>query len=227
MCVIAISKAGKRQPSKNELKMMWNHNPDGAGYMYARAGEVVIHKGFMKFDDFYRAVRSENFSKEDAVVYHFRISTQAGKKPTMTHPFPLSNDPRKIEALDLIAPVGIAHNGIIRMTSDASETRFSDTAIFIMDYLAGQLFRQQDDIHNPFFQDIIEAVGGWSKFAFLEGDGNIITIGTFTDDNGVLLSNTNHKITVTTTVNNVLDVPKYPRYYAPNGDKSDAYVWTY
>lgn len=221
MCVIAVSRSGSRLPSQKEIRAMWQHNPDGAGYMFARSGEVVIHKGFMNLNDYIRAIRSENFTKEDAVIFHFRISTQAGKTPTMTHPFPLSSDPRKMEALDLVAPVGIAHNGIIRMTSDPGEKRFSDTAIFIMDYLAGNLFRQQDDIHNPFLQDIIETVGGWSKFAFLEGDGTITTIGSFTDDNGLLLSNLNHKPAPVQTVN----LPY--KYYNPTGNMKEAYVWTY
>ena len=82
--------------------------------MFARAGRVTIHKGFMSFDDFRKAVESEHFTKNDPVVYHFRISTQAGVNPSMTHPFPLTSDLVNCEALDLTCAVGIAHNGIIR-----------------------------------------------------------------------------------------------------------------
>ena len=192
MCVIAVSRSGCRLPSENEIHAMWEHNPDGAGYMFARSGEVVIHKGFMSLSDFNYALHTEHFTKEDAVVYHFRISTQAGRTPEMTHPFPFSSVPETMEALDLVCPLGIAHNGIIRMTSSRTEKRFSDTALFIMNYL-NRIIRTPDDLRDPAVLEIIDAIGGWSKFAFLEGDGTITTVGTFTNENGLLLSNVNHK----------------------------------
>lgn len=217
MCVIAVSRAGERLPTKKELHSMWVHNPDGAGYMCARAGQVFIHKGFMTFEDFWFAVRSENFTKDDPVVFHFRISTQAGKTATMTHPFPFSSDAEKMEALDVSCPLGIAHNGIIKLTSDPKEKRFSDTALFIMDYLP-LLIKNSDDLADPYMQDIIKEIGGWSKFAFMEGDGTITTIGYFTNDNGVLLSNTNHKIEKQT-------IPtKSFSFYRPAGTE-DIYAW--
>ena len=39
---------------------------------------------------------------------------------------------------------------------------------------------------------MIEHLGGWSKFALMDGIGTITTIGEFTEDDGILLSNTNH-----------------------------------
>ena len=54
----------------------------------------------------------------DETNYHFRISTQAGVSPEMTHPFPLSNRPARLRKLDLRCRVGVAHNGVIRLTSD-------------------------------------------------------------------------------------------------------------
>ena len=75
MCIIAVSKKGVRQPSLDQLRNMYTNNPDGAGYMFAKDGKVHIHKGFMTWEDFERAVKAENFTKDDPVVYHFRIST--------------------------------------------------------------------------------------------------------------------------------------------------------
>lgn len=91
MCVICASPKGTRQPSISEIKRMFCRNPHGAGYMVAREGRVEIHKGFMNLGDFLAALKSEHFTAADSVVYHFRISTQAGVNPEMTHPFPLSN----------------------------------------------------------------------------------------------------------------------------------------
>ena len=131
MCIIAVSKIGVRQPSLKQLRNMYTNNPHGAGYMYARNGIVHIHKGFMTWEDFERNIKAEAFTEADPVVYHFRISTQAGVKPTMTHPFPLTDDLSLCEALDVTCPVGLAHNGIISMTSFAKEVKYSDTAYFI------------------------------------------------------------------------------------------------
>ena len=47
MCIICVSKSGVRQPDENTIRTMFRHNPHGAGYMVARDGRVIIHKGFM------------------------------------------------------------------------------------------------------------------------------------------------------------------------------------
>jgi predicted glutamine amidotransferase len=191
MCIIAVSKAGAKQPTLDQLRNMFDRNPDGAGYMYARDGKVTIHKGFTTFDDFSRAVKAENFTINDPVVYHFRISTQAGKRPEMTHPFPLTEIRENCEALDLTCSVGIAHNGIIRMTSDAKEMRFSDTVIFITDYMT-KLIRNHADITDKSVNEMIEYLTN-SKWAIMDGStGNIVTVGKFIEDDGVLFSNTSY-----------------------------------
>lgn len=191
MCVIAASRSGMPQPSENDLRAMWLHNPDGAGYMVARSGKVYIHKGFMSFDDFIGAVRRERFTDGDSVVYHFRISTQAGKTPEMTHPFPLTSRLPDLEQLDLSCPVGIAHNGIIRITTDFFETRYSDTALFIAHYMS-RLIRSENDLHDSRVTDIIRELGGWSKFAIMTGTGEVVTIGNWAESNGYEVSNLNH-----------------------------------
>ena len=78
MCIICVSKSGVRQPGEATIRSMFLNNPHGAGYMVARGGRVEIHKGFMRLDEYLRAIRAECFTPQDSVVYHFRISTQAG-----------------------------------------------------------------------------------------------------------------------------------------------------
>lgn len=188
MCIIAVSKKGIRQPSLDQMKTMFTNNPDGAGYMYARDGKVHIHKGFMLWEDFERAVKSENFTADDPVVYHFRISTQAGVKPEMTHPFPLTENLKQCEALDLTCPVGLAHNGVISMTSFNKKTRFSDTAYFIAWYMT-KLIRNGEDITDPYVNDMIDVMTN-SKWAIMDGlTGEIVTVGKFNNTKGLLFSN--------------------------------------
>ena len=193
MCIIAVSKRGIRQPTLQQLQKMFNNNPDGAGYMFARDGKVAIHKGFMTWEDFKRAVMAEKFTEADPVVYHFRISTQAGIKPTMTHPFPLTDNIKLCEKLDVLScPVGIAHNGIIHLTTDHKQTRFSDTALFIAEYMT-KLIRHPSDMHDESIREMIYALTN-SKWALLEGKtGEIETVGAFINHKGLLFSNTSYK----------------------------------
>ena len=191
MCVICASPKGTRQPSISEIKAMFMRNPDGAGYMVARDGTVSIHKGFMDLTEFLKAVKAEHFTAKDSVVYHFRISTQAGINPSMTHPFPLSNQREVMKALDVHCGCGIAHNGIIRLTSDPNEKEYSDTAIFIADYLS-QIIAGPSDLRDPEVLDVIRCLIG-SKMAILDASGYIATVGEFFNDHGLLFSNLYHR----------------------------------
>ena len=147
MCIICVSPAKVRQPSMKTIRTMFERNPHGAGYMYARDGKVHISKGYINIDDFLSALHDEHFTAKDPVVYHFRISTQAGVNPQMTHPFPLSNQRAHMKALDVDCRCGVAHNGIIRLTTDPTNREYSDTAIFITDYLSA-IIRRPDDLKD-------------------------------------------------------------------------------
>lgn len=190
MCIICVSAKGVRQPSLTELKNMWERNPDGAGYMVARNGKVEIHKGFMFFDDLLRSLKSEKFTKDDPVIYHFRISTQAGICPEMTHPFPLTRNYNGLCALDVTAKIGVAHNGIIQLTSNGDKN-YSDTALFIGNYMT-KLVKTKSDVHDKTTLQMIEKLIG-SKMAIMDGDGAIETIGTFCEDEGMLFSNASYR----------------------------------
>ena len=191
MCIICASKSGVRQPTERELFTMFQNNPHGAGYMYARDGRVHIHKGFMDIDSFLSAVKAEHFTAKDSVVYHFRISTQAGVNPEMTHPFPLSNRLSHMKALDVECPCGVAHNGIIRLTSDPSQREYSDTALFITHYMA-RMVHGLDDLKDAQLLNRIERLAG-SKLAIMDGSVYIATVGNFINERGLLFSNDSYR----------------------------------
>ena len=191
MCIIAVSRKGAKQPTLQQLAIMFAHNPHGAGYMTARDGKVIIHKGFLVWEDFQKAIEQEHFTKADPVVYHFRISTQAGVNPAMTHPFPLTSNPEMTEKLDVSCPVGLAHNGIIRLTSDSTEKRYSDTSIFITRYMS-KLIRNKADVRNQAIHQMIDTLTE-SKWAIMDGTGLIVTIGRYIPDDGILFSNSSYQ----------------------------------
>lgn len=187
MCIICASPAGVRQPTISQIRTMFRNNPHGAGYMYARDGKVTIHKGFMNIGDLLESLKSECFTPEDPVVYHFRISTQAGVSPEMTHPFPLTGRLDYTRKLDLTCGCGIAHNGIITITSDPDNRRYSDTAIFITRYLS-KMLKTHSDLHDPEFLNRVWQLAQ-SKFAIMDGTGDIATVGKFVNSGGLLFSN--------------------------------------
>lgn len=191
MCVIASSPKGARQPSVDELKQMWDANPHGAGFMFVRNGAVHIRKGYMAWRNFCEALAAEGFTAEDAVVYHFRISTQGGVKPEMTHPFPLTNKLPITEMTRVRCNLGIAHNGIIPCTNDPYDMEYSDTARFIVEYLSWML-QTRGDLNDDETLKRIKKLIGWSKLAMMSTDGKITEIGYFTElDGGLRVSNLN------------------------------------
>lgn len=187
MCVICISDRGVEQPSKKLMKMMWDRNPHGAGYMFARGKYVYIRKGFMTFNAFYQAVLDENFTKDDVVVYHFRISTQAGVNPEMTQPFMFTDDIKQTTVLRTRTNIGICHNGIISITSDGDK-KYSDTAKFIVEYLPAMVSKPMD-LQDPSLQKEIYSLIN-SRMVFLDYAGNITKVGNFVSDgSGLVFSN--------------------------------------
>lgn len=191
MCVICAKPQGAKFPTMETFEAMWARNPHGAGFMYARDGKVFIRKGFMTLDDLLEAIEDSELKESESVVFHFRISTQAGITPTMTHPFPVSRNYRDMEALEATARIGFAHNGIIARTSCNSK-RFSDTALFVTRYVS-ELLRKPDDVENFALLDAIEALAPNNRFAIMNGEGKIAFVGDFSKKNGCFYSNLYHE----------------------------------
>lgn len=187
MCVICVSEKGKRQPTEAEIRMMFGKNPDGAGYMVAEGDNVRIEKGFMTLRSLMSALRAENFGEDDVVVYHFRISTQAGVNPEMTQPFPLTDELKYTKALSLLCQCGVAHNGIIPLTSDPTEKEYSDTAMFIAFYLSDMVQRRDDLDDEDVLEDIKTLIK--SKMVLLDASGKLAYVGQFYDFGALKCSN--------------------------------------
>lgn len=191
MCIIVYKPAGTDFPSWETLKNCFENNPDGAGYMFSDEHGVHLHKGFMKWDDFKRSLKPHRKNGQQyPFVLHFRITTHGGTKPEMTQPFPLSDDVKTLKRLDSNCKVGVAHNGIIPMTSDAK--KISDTALFIKDYLTLLIDRNPKYYKNPRIADMIEELIN-SKMCILSNDGHVELIGRgWEEENGIYYSNTSY-----------------------------------
>lgn len=193
MCVICVKRQGVQMPTIKNVMDMWKRNPDGAGYMYVRDGKLIIRKGFTDVQDFMNAIYDEDkLTKNDVAVFHFRISTQANN-PTMTHPFALTPRIEETKYLNIDnALIGVAHNGIIQLTSDHREQEYSDTALFVANYMT-RIIRKPRDLKDPYCKSILQELIGYSKLAMLDVNGDITLIGSFEERNGLLYSNLYHE----------------------------------
>lgn len=135
MCVIMVKPMGVSFPEDKVFKNCWTNNPDGAGFMYTWKERVHIVKGLMTYKALMEALTKARKVTGDKVPYvvHFRIATQ-GFNPCCTHPFPVSSSMKSLKALSGTTRLGMAHNGIIHLTSDGNKT-YSDTMLFIQKYL--------------------------------------------------------------------------------------------
>ena len=196
MCVIAYKPAAAAFPSKKILQTCFNNNPDGGGFMFAAGGQVHIIKGLMSFAAFYKELRAARRVYGDNIPYvlHFRITKQAGVRRDCTHPFPLSDKMEHLRKLKTTARIGIAHNGIIQLTSSyyTRQITHSDTMEFITDYLS-LIIDSPDYYKNPKTLKLIERLAG-SRLAILDGGGHCEIIGEgWVADGGVLYSNASYK----------------------------------
>lgn len=184
MCVICVSPAGVPQPDEKTIRLMFENNPDMAGYMVARKKSVEIHKGYVDVNDLLTDLHSEAFTSEDVVVYHFRISTQ-GYSINMSQPFPVTRNDVLLKRLDVSADMGVAHNGIISLTSNGN-TEYSDTALYIRDYIAPRIQAGQT-LTRGFVNTVENEAGG--RLAFLHKSGRVVLTGEWIYKGGLYYSN--------------------------------------
>lgn len=189
MCIICVKPQGAKLPDDATIRSMFNHNPHGAGFMFAANGKVHIRKGYMTYDGFRQALTRacEQGADTGALVMHFRITTHGGTCPSNTHPFPLTDNFNELRSLDTTADIGVAHNGIIQIKP--RDNTVSDTMEFIASVLtpvskANPRFYEDSRIRSG-IQDCISG----SRIVFLTGKGETFMIGNFIESDGCYYSN--------------------------------------
>lgn len=156
MCIITL-KPEKVKFTKGQLKIMWDSNPDGAGFMYAEGGKVQIVKGLMTLDALWNAIQDAGPLRK--MVIHFRVKTHGAISQELTHPFWITE-----------GQLGMVHNGVIRpLVNETSETE-SDTAVFARKFAAAYS-NPLLAIKHDFHRDMLEAYIGYSKMVFMDGAG--------------------------------------------------------
>ena len=178
MCIILTCDANRR-PDADTIETCWRVNPDGAGYAYATGSEVVISKGYMDFEEFSFAL--SRVPQDVPLILHFRIGTSGGYGPEVTHPYPVTADLTALHALDLEAPVAIAHNGILPY--DADDTRgISDTIAYIR-RVVSRVARQRSVIDHGGLcksakaRHALRRTSKGSRLALIDAAGHLLRIG--------------------------------------------------
>lgn len=192
MCIIVVKEKGIAFPTEEILENCFESNSDGAGFMVATGKEVVIRKGFMDFKSFIKALNKarKEFGDNRTYVMHFRITTQAGVRPDCTHPYPISENMDDLRKLTFKCEVGIAHNGVISLTSQShcdygKQTKgaitYNDTMLFVTEYLSNM---------KKLKQNVIETLAPGNRFAILYKDGTCNVMGHgWINDKGIQYSN--------------------------------------
>lgn len=198
MCIIVAKNKGVALPTKKTLEQCFERNKDGAGIMYVKNNKVIIEKGLMTFQDFYKKLKSikKEFGGDltnKALVMHFRIGTHGENDKATTHPFPISSNFDDLRATYFETDLGMAHNGI--MSAYNYDRTLSDTQSFIKDYVS--VFKELNKkfyLNNKVMEIISNEVNiSSNKLCFLDNKENIYWYGDKVIDNGVIYSNTTYK----------------------------------
>jgi len=180
MCII-IYKPEDMTLGKKPLKKSFTYNDDGCGYMFSYKNELIIKKGYFKFEQFYHDFRIDQALIENKnMVIHFRITTHGITNKENTHPFLIEKH-----------NIGLVHNGII----DTKEKPIndSDTRIFcqeIMEKLPRGFFN--NDVQLMLIAKYIFP----DKIAIMDKMGNVKILNKhegITSENGIWYSNSSYK----------------------------------
>ena len=188
MCIAILKPSGVNQPSEDVLKICFDNNNDGAGYMFVRKGLIVIRKGFMTFVDFISDYNHQRLSDKDVIGYHFRIRTDGKISKGCTHPFPIAAHENQLTRLSCNTDLAMMHNGILPIKH---ESHISDTMEFTMSILNDLTIR--DNIHRPAIIKLLTEYIGTSKVCILDRDGRYELLGNWINDDGVFYSNDTYK----------------------------------
>ena len=191
MCVIVAKPQGKDVPNREILANCEKSNPHGIGIMYYKADKPMVHikKDFRNAGSLHNWLK-QNITKEDTLVIHFRYATSGKVDKGNRHPFPITRNKSLLRRTELICQRGVVHNGVL--SQYGGHHKYSDTQKFTVDILADPKIKR--NLGSKAVIKLIREYINGDKLAILANQ-QLILIGEFIEDKGILYSNTTYKTT--------------------------------
>ena len=159
MCIIIYKPKGVSIP-EDALKRCWDGNTQGAGFVQAKDGSLILQKGFFKYDMFLNHYKESEDPTVPALI-HFRISTGGEIDTPNCHPFLVNKD------------LAFMHNGMMR-TYDYKDSKYSDTVHFNRDML--KKLPSGFTMNDAITRLLALHIGCGNKLAFIASDGDVTII---------------------------------------------------
>lgn len=172
MCILITKEKGVYFPTERNIINSVTNNPDGFAMAYNENGKIVTFKT-LNADEFierYKFIADTHDWHQTAMIIHARIATHGTVKKPNCHCW---------TGKVLGSEVAFAHNGILSIKACGDMT---DSETFLRFY--AEQCRNMSD-----FLNVVNRHIGTSKFAFIDGDGNILRFGPFITERGVQYSN--------------------------------------
>ena len=141
MCLIGLAPEGTDKYSEkfiNAIIIASKTNTDGMGFSFKKNStkKVYISKGYNTVEGMIRSLKSKRLKKEDELMIHLRIGNRGSKNTDMCHPFILSNIEEEILQNDkYVDKPTMMHNGTFHSYPSYNINNFSDTYLFIKDFM--------------------------------------------------------------------------------------------
>lgn len=224
MCCWVYKPKGVEMIDREEMKSIVNTNPDGIGIAYTKNGQLNFAKGFMTFDEFekfYDKLIKVINVKDEAMLFHARITTTKSVKPFQCHPFVVTNNVEDLYKLHGTTDMLFVHNGSMQNFYSFNK-KLSDTQNFDLHILS-----KMKQLDNKFYKkefylnwisDLTQKAGdSYNRFCFMDSTGYASFVGdVIKKDNGLVYANENHKFDIRAYFNEFYDVAKVKAYRVRN-----------
>jgi predicted glutamine amidotransferase len=190
MCIIIAKPKGVGLPKDEWLRNSASNNDDGMGVMYKLkdGNSIRIKKDFDNAETLVSWVK-DNITKDDTIVFHFRLATSGLTDIGNRHPFPITNNSGLLRQPDLVCRQAMCHNGVL---SDYSgHKKFNDTQKFVLDILCDPAVR--NNFGSKVIRKLLAHYIDGDKLAILSITSGLILLGEYEKEEGLYFSNTTYK----------------------------------
>lgn len=204
MCCWVYKPKGVEMIDREEMVNIVNTNPDGIGIAYTNNGELHYAKGFMtftEFEKFYNKLAKVIDIKNEALLFHARITTTKSVKPFQCHPFIITDNEKELYNLHGTSDLIFVHNGSMQNFYSFNK-KLSDTQNFNLYILSKMKALDKEFYKKDFYLNWIadltqKSNDMYNRFCIMDKDGYASFVGdVIKKENGIVYANENHKFDI-------------------------------